>query len=240
MQITTNGLGFLIGDFLLPYYGLMISIGAVVAGILGYLFVRRHKKSGDIFIILVTSGVIGGFAGAKLLYILTHWEETFASGISLQDGFVFYGGILGAFVVLFLIHRFTPIDVIPYVQICSACVPIAHGFGRVGCHLVGCCYGKEFAGLGVFPVQMTEAIGLWILGIVLIIYVWRNACPTYTLQLYLVTYATLRFILEYFRGDAAERGIYGPFSTSQWISIGLVLGVFLYYVAKRHKKQSAL
>lgn len=253
MKITTNGLGFLIGDFLLPYYGLMILVGAVVAVIIGFFLVKHHKKNIDIFIVLATSGLFGGLVGAKLLYILISWKEIDFTNFSgmLQSGFVFYGGVLGALAVLLLINRFTKIEVFPYVQICISCVPIAHGFGRIGCHLVGCCYGIDYDGWGakkytdsyvpglngreVFPIQLTEAVALFVLGIILIIYVWKSEKPTYTLSIYLAAYSILRFGLEFLRGDDGERKVYWLFSTSQWISVLLVVGMMIVYIAKRRK-----
>ena len=241
MRITTNELGFLIGDFLLPYYGLMIGVGALVAVAIGYFLVNRHGKNKDIFIILVTSGILGGFAGAKILYIITDWKNVLVSDFSevMQSGFVFYGGILGALLVLWLIHHLTRIDVLSYVQICISCVPIAHGFGRIGCHLVGCCYGVDYNG-GLFPVQLTEAVLLFVLGIGLIIYVWKRERPKHTLSIYLGTYSVLRFCLEFLRGDDAERKIYGVFSTSQWISLAVLSGIIICSIWKHNKKQSAL
>lgn len=45
-------------------------------------------------------------------------------------------------------------------------------------------------------------------------------------------YSIGRFILEFFRGDEI-RGIYGAFSTSQWLSIPLfILGIVLFVKAK--------
>lgn len=45
-------------------------------------------------------------------------------------------------------------------------------------------------------------------------------------------YSIGRFVLEFFRGDEI-RGIYGALSTSQWISIPLlVLGIILFVKAK--------
>jgi Prolipoprotein diacylglyceryltransferase len=41
--------------------------------------------------------------------------------------------------------------------------------------------------------------------------------------LYLYGYSISRFFLEYLRYDTSERGIFGTFSTSQWISIGILL-----------------
>ncbi|MCL2357069.1 MAG: prolipoprotein diacylglyceryl transferase [Defluviitaleaceae bacterium] len=51
--------------------------------------------------------------------------------------------------------------------------------------------------------------------------------------LYLFAYPIWRFFLEFFRADAA-RGRYGPFTTSQYISIGLVIFAIV-YVYQVHK-----
>ena len=89
----------------------------------------------------------------------------------------FYGGLVGG-IISFIIgynlfvknqHKnanfFT--DIMP---IAAACITIAHGFGRIGCFMAGCCYGVETdSWLGVkfpqlahavYPTQLFEAIFL--------------------------------------------------------------------------------
>lgn len=258
MQITRNGLGIYINECFLPYYGSMILLGLLVSAVIGFLLVKRLGKSSIIFALLVMCGLSGGFVGAKLLYLLIHWKDLNFSNWAgvMQSGFVFYGGIIGALVTLFFIQKVGKVDVLPYIQVGIACVPIAHGFGRIGCHLVGCCYGIAYSGLGakvytdsfvdglngraVFPVQLTEAIWLFALGVMMSLYVWNKRKTKGILSWYLAGYALLRFCLEFLRGDRIERKIYGPFSTSQWISIFLIVGVIGATVLKRNKKQSAL
>ena len=41
---------------------------------------------------------------------------------------------------------------------------------------------------------------------------------------YLAVYAGIRFVLEFARGDEI-RGIYGMFSTSQWISLSILISL---------------
>ncbi|WP_367119863.1 prolipoprotein diacylglyceryl transferase family protein [uncultured Leptotrichia sp.] len=55
--------------------------------------------------------------------------------------------------------------------------------------------------------------------------------------MYIVLYGIIRFILEFFRYDS-YRGIISGFSTSQYISIFLILSVlfFLLYKKKQIKK----
>src|SRR5690606_19504468 len=78
----------------------------------------------------------------------------------------------------------------------------------------------------VHPVQLYEASGLLILGILLII---NNRYPRWSIPtwwFYLLGYGVLRFFLEFFRGDLARGGFAG-FSTSQWLGLGLIF-VFLF------------
>ena len=93
---------------------------------------------------------------------------------------------------------------------------IFHFFGRIGCFLGGCCYGKVTTfKLGVafpdnvkenifhygskrYPTQLFEAIILLII-LVTILFVKKNK-----FKLYLILYSIARFFLEFLRGD--DRG----------------------------------
>ena len=109
--------------------------------------------------------------------------------------------------------------------------PVAHAIGRIGCYMAGCCYGVD--GL---PVQLYECFGNFvILGILLLLE--KTGNERRIPQCYLFCYAVLRFILEFFRADA-ERGAFLWFSTSQWISIGVLICVgWLEYRMQREKKK---
>ena len=103
------------------------------------------------------------------------------------------------------------------------------------CFLAGCCYGKKlnkiFSVLNVeidtFPVQLIEA--LLELFIFLILCVAENYKKDINLlEIYLLLYAIVRFTLEFFRGDDI-RGMFYGLSTSQWISMVIIL----FYLIKK-------
>lgn len=118
-------------------------------------------------------------------------------------------------------------------------VALAQAFGRIGCFLAGCCYGKEtesaigvifknspFApnGIKLIPTQLISSLLLFILTFVLVRYAdktWRR--PFKVAGLYMILYSIGRFIIEFFRGDE-ERGNIGFLSTSQFISIFILIG----------------
>ena len=55
------------------------------------------------------------------------------------------------------------------------------------------------------------------------------------LEVYLASYAVFRFVLEFWRADDI-RGIFGPFSTSQWISLAILLFLIIKTVGARLRK----
>ncbi len=74
------------------------------------------------------------------------------------------------------------------------------------------------------PIQLYESIGLVLIFIILLVNLFIQGLKPYyyrPMGIYFVLYGTLRFILEFWRGDLI-RGIWGPFSTSQWISLAII------------------
>lgn len=163
----------------------------------------------------------------------------------LFGGLTFYGGLLGAILGVFIYCRQYRIDRMQILNYAAIYFPFIHMFGRIGCFLAGCCYGKEYHGplavhfpynpntpelseVSRIPVQLMEAgINLLIFLILLLLssrlikkQVKKN------LQIYLLLYSFARFFLEYLRGDL-DRGQYRLFSTSQWISLAVFFGTLL-------------
>jgi len=89
--------------------------------------------------------------------------------------------------------------------------------------------------LPVHPVQLYESFSLFLLSAILF-WAWRRRrFPGQIFLLYLLGYPVIRFTLEYFRGDA-ERGIYGLFSTSQYLSIAVFLGAILLWLVIKDRR----
>ncbi|MDR2569680.1 MAG: prolipoprotein diacylglyceryl transferase [Oscillospiraceae bacterium] len=93
------------------------------------------------------------------------------------------------------------------------------------------------AGIPILTTQLIEAVCLFIIAVILSITYKKTAGTGLTACFYGLLYSTLRFILEFYRGDHS-RGIYGMFSTSQYISITLFIisTVCLFIVIKQLRK----
>ena len=93
-------------------------------------------------------------------------------------------------------------------------------------------------GVPLFPVQLLESALLVLLFVALFVLYLKTNRPRLTCAVYLVSYAVMRFFLEFLRYDA-ERGGFLGLSTSQWISMGIVASVFAFaYVTRRTGKKS--
>ncbi len=240
----------------IPTYGIIGFIGIVVAILFGVFYFSRYYdiKKEDIFYCTLFA-LIGIGIGSKLLYIITiipelpsiisnlGWKETLIR--IMQGGFVFYGGLIGGVLGILVYSKTFKISFKKLIIILCPTVPIFHAIGRIGCLCAGCCYGQEYHGFGsitfhntpyapteipLFPTQIVESICNLIIFIILLI-TYKRYIGTYkTLALYAVLYSIVRFIIEFYRGDAI-RGILLGLSTSQWISIVLFavgIGLFIY------------
>ena len=96
----------------------------------------------------------------------------------------------------------------------------------------------EANGVARFPVQLLESALLFALFFLLAALFRRGALRAKLLALYLAVYAVLRFLLEFLRGDAI-RGVYFGLSTSQWISLAILLALGVAALARACARRRA-
>ncbi len=232
-------------------YGVMVVIGVLAVVSYFKIYEKRYegKTSADTELTFLFAGV-GALIGAKLLYIavqlpsflaeLPYLFTDTASFMSkyLSAGFVYYGGLYGALAAVWLYGRKNRLSLSGLSRTLAPTIPLFHGFGRIGCFLEGCCYGKPAEGVlpgvvfrrsliapngvSLLPVQLWEAGLEFALFAALARMARRGGDGKTMLAAYLLAYGSARFILEFFRGDA-YRGFIGPLSVSQVISIITVL-----------------
>lgn len=248
----------------IPLYGLHGLIGFLL-GLVFLAFVSKKKKIKlDDTVYVYVFACFAAVIGAKILYLLVSVKEIvalFTCGLYstidiikmlLSGGFVFYGGMLAAFLGAGLACKYFKFEYRKMADTIVPTLPLIHAFGRVGCHIEGCCYGKETtgplfityidsiaapAGVHLLPVQLMEACYDFVLFIILAIFVFTDRFNGKRVFIYLTAYATERFILEFFRGDEV-RGFFGPFSTSQWISLGILVYVAVRVVIYSKRKKA--
>ncbi|BDF58925.1 prolipoprotein diacylglyceryl transferase [Christensenellaceae bacterium] len=233
-----------IGPVTVHGYGLMIAVGIICALLIAIYRGKKRKMDTDAIITLCIFAVVFGFLGGKLLYVIQDFQNFLANPMEILSGsgFVVYGGIILAIVAAILYCRKKKYSFMEYFDLFMPSVAVAQGFGRIGCFLAGCCYGAETScalgvvfpagslapsGVSLLPTQLFSAAGDFLLALVLILYARKQRRAGRVGALYLILYGIGRSIIEIFRADF--RGEIGIFSTSQFISIFIVIaGVALF------------
>lgn len=233
----------------------MIGIGFLAAILIGMKRAEKHGLDKDIVFNMGLLCIVGGMLGAKILYIITEWNSIIHSKNLWSDlayGFVVYGGIIGGILILYVYSRFKKLNFLQYMDLIVPSVSIGQGFGRIGCLLAGCCYGREtdcpigivfhnseFApnGVSLLPTQIFSSLGDFLIAGFLIWYAGKQKKDGKVISMYLILYGVGRFIVEIFRND--PRGNVGMLSTSQFISIFMVAfgAGMMYFVTHRKKKE---
>jgi phosphatidylglycerol---prolipoprotein diacylglyceryl transferase len=164
-------------------------------------------------------------------------------------GLTFYGGFIGATLAAGWLFRRDRFPFWKGVDMGGMMVPIGLGLGRLGCLMVGCCFGdtseapwalafpshspasewqfreKMLASplsesLSVHPTQIYESLAALAIAAITILYVQgRKRYDGQVFVVFLVLYASSRFVIEFWRSD--DRGGW-LLSTSQWIGLAMI------------------
>ena len=248
-----------IGDFGIPMYMLMIVLGGIAFLLVMYMILcRREHVTSKTFIrlfIVCVPGAVMLYASAFFFNALFHSIE---AGELKIGGITWLGGVFGAFpLMVFLIHKFVPAakgNALTYFSLLIPGIVIAHGLGRVGCFLAGCCYGSvtdsifgvsfpvgshaahqypsaDGGSLPVLPTQLFEAVFELVLFVIMIAF--YKKCRKHNIEIYCIAYGLFRFLMEFLRGD--DRGGTGFFlSPAQLLCVILWIAAALLILFKKN------
>lgn len=241
---------FDIGPVSIYSYGLMIAIGITAAFYAADIRAKKQGLNGDHVYGLGFLGLIFGILGAKLLFYITEIKEVIANPkmlLNFSEGFVVYGGIIGGILGAWLYLKIKKLPVLKYFDLAIPSVALAQGFGRIGCFLAGCCYGREtdawygitfhdspFApnGVALIPTQIISSAADFLHFFLLLWVTKKKKTDGVVVAAYTICYSIGRFLIELLRND--PRGNVSVLSTSQFISIFmLAAGIVVLFVLKK-------
>jgi phosphatidylglycerol:prolipoprotein diacylglycerol transferase len=246
---------FQIGGFSLPAYGVIVAAAVVSAS---WLAIARAPRYGieTHFMIRVTAytvltAVVGCRLGDLAIHPSFYWhspEALLHSGGTFLFGFLAAALVVAAFAIHSGVSGWTLAD-------CGApAFALGIAVGRLGCFAAGCDYGKPSnlpwsvtfhdpaaaqlggvpLGIPLHPSQLYESFYEFALLALLTYLSRRPHRPGRIIWTFAISYSVGRFFLEFLRGDM-DRGFWGPFSTSQWLSVFLLLLLlFLHQVKATH------
>lgn len=257
--------GSTIGPLTLHSYGVLLAVAFLMGLWVASWQARRagldDRRVGDLAIYLLIAGLVG----AKLLLLIVEWpyysNNLGQLGSLAQSGGVFYGGLLGALPVWWWYTRRHALDGWKVGDALAPGVAIGQSLGRLGCLAAGCCHGRPaevpwaitfsdpYAARAVgtpldiplHPTQLYESVAMLLVFLALVWLAPRKRFDGQVFLAYVTLYAVGRFVIEFFRGDQRGTVLSGLLSTSQFVSVLLVLGVALVvpWLLKRHRNEPA-
>jgi phosphatidylglycerol:prolipoprotein diacylglycerol transferase len=135
----------LIGGAPITSFGVMMFFSFLVGGVTMRPLMKEKGMDPERAWDVVFMGVIGGVVGAKIYYVLLHWQQTAADPLGMifsRGGMVWYGGFFGATALIVWDTKRAGIPVGKMADIVAAPLAISYAVGRLGCFLVGDDYGR--------------------------------------------------------------------------------------------------
>jgi phosphatidylglycerol---prolipoprotein diacylglyceryl transferase len=238
---------FSIGPFTLHTYGLFLAVGFLLGLLVAVKLGRQQGISSqqvlDMGFIILFSAILG----SRLFYVLMnlpHYSRRPWGILEIWNGgLVFSGGAVCALAAIVWYARRYHLSLLTLADLWAPAAAVGQGFGRVGCFMAGCCYGKPayvpwavtftdpraLAPLHqpLHPTQIYHAMsGFAIFGILLFL----RRKGSYTGRVfvwYLLLHSFSRLLVEHFRGD--DRGLFFQtgMTLTQFVSTLVLTGAFI-------------
>ena len=141
-------IAFQLGPLTIHWYGVMIALAFLFGLWAATRRARRENISGEKIADIVLWLMIGGILGARAVYVMTYWREEFANQpfseifMIQHGGLVYYGGLIGAIVAGSIYIRWKKLPFWKTADVLAPSIALGSVFGRAGCLLNGCCYGR--------------------------------------------------------------------------------------------------
>jgi phosphatidylglycerol:prolipoprotein diacylglycerol transferase len=255
-----HDVAFRFGNFTIYWYGILVALGFLAAL---WTASRRAPISGIASERVADLGpwlILGAVVGARVFFVVSYWREEFAGHpfyevfMIRRGGLVFYGGFIGAAVAHIIFCRLKRIPLWKMADVIAPSIALGYFFGRLGCLMTGCCFGKECdlpwairfpAGHesyphSVHPTQLYEAfLGLILYGILAWLYR-RKRFDGQVFAIYLVASGLIRFSVEFFRGDYPVHYLGGWATPAQPIAAAIfIAGIGLWYALQRRQRPAS-
>jgi len=142
----TSRIAFQLGPLTIYWYGVFVALGFLGGMILMQYLARRQGYAAEKIPDIVVAALLGGLVGARLFFVVSNWDhfKQYPGEIIRIDhgGLVFYGGFFGAATALLVFCRIAKLDAWRIADLTAFGLPLGQAFGRIGCFINGCCFGK--------------------------------------------------------------------------------------------------
>lgn len=232
-----------LGFIQIPTFFVILSM---LMGLAFFITIRRAVKMKmnpihalDLALVLVVFAIVGARLGHV---ILEQWDYYLNDPLKIlffwEGGFVFYGGFILSLTagILFVLWKKRTADLKEYFRLYTPILSFSYAFGRIGCFLEGCCYGKAcqlaWSVNGRHPTQLYSSA--WEFGVLFFLLGYEknnekslSKNPEKLFFIWLLFHSVGRALTEIWRDDF--RGNAPLVSVSTWLSflwIAVSIGYF--------------
>ncbi len=196
-------------------YGLILGISFVIA----ITYFQRHNnfisKNKESYLIFGT--LISGIIGARLYSVINNWNyfsNNLDQIINIRGGGLgIYGALIFSLLFVFIFSRLNKISFLKISNTVAPILPFCQSLGRWGNY-----FNQEIYGKNNQPVWLYESVLLFLL------FIFLNKIKSHQSAIYLISYAIIRFFLEYIRTDTTPLFF---LTLAQFLSLSFILIGFI-------------
>lgn len=233
---------------------LMVGMAMALYGALRHPGREKYIEKSDLINIAIETA-IAGIIGGRLLHVLTEWHH-YTSWVDMlkiwNGGFSILGTVIvGLSYALWALKK-KNVPLSPVFDIAAIYTPLVHALGRIGCFLVGCCWGCETSvlwgvtycnplvvaplNIKMHPTQLYSSCAYFILFLIMRYVIAPRLTSKQLPQgsgvlIYVMGLSIERFFLDFLRGDSIIlTGAFSLLSLQQWIALALfsaAMGIFI-------------
>ncbi|MCH4153398.1 MAG: prolipoprotein diacylglyceryl transferase [Mageeibacillus sp.] len=261
ITVDVNPVAFTIGSFKIYWYGVLIALAMILCIVIAVKNSKAHNFPDSLVYDIMLVALPCAIVGARAYYVLCNWGYYSADMSRIIDtrsgGLAVYGGIIGAFLGVFIMCLIRKIPFTALVDYCIVYVPLGQAIGRWGNFFNQEAFGTTthlpwgmtsatvqsyltlndptlIATQPVHPTFLYESVADLIIFFVLICVRKRSRHAFETSAVYFCLYGIIRFMIEGLRTDSLYIGSTG-IRISQALSLLLVIAS-LVYIAIVHIK----
>jgi phosphatidylglycerol:prolipoprotein diacylglycerol transferase len=239
----------------------MLALAFIVGIFLAIKKAERKEIDSNTIVNLAFIVMISAIVGSRLFYVVFHlnefkgrWIYTFLpvqpDGSIGLGGLIFLGGFVGALLSGAIYIRLKKISFWQVVDSVAPSLALGLFFGRIGCFLNGCCYGKacdlpwgvtfppqspagyQMGDVAIHPTQLySSAYGL-IIFIILMLLGKKEHFDGFLFSVFLILYGASRFTVDFFRFYESQMFLIDGIGFNQILSLLLVVTGFVVLIVK--------
>lgn len=249
------------------WYGIIITLGILLSMFLAYREAPKFKINQDFLLDNYIGIIIGALVGARAFYVAFSWDKFKDDPMKIfdirQGGMAFYGGLIGAIIVMLILHKVKDKSIIKMWDFIVVYLPLGQAIGRWGNFINQEAFGEntdlpwgmisngtknylenhpelmQNPNLPVHPTFLYESIGNLILFFILHWYRKKTDKKGSVVAVYFMGYGINRFFVEGLRTDSLYVGN-TSIRVSQLISgILFILGLIYFIIINIYDKKKS-